>query len=170
MTPTSASGESTHNKKNFTFVHCQSQILKRRVVRQAVSQLSCTCVRVCAVGEGGGNKRLSVSHSLWAKKYIYVYLPVKLAKSKEKTQQQQQRRRQQQQHSLCCASPCASHPPPCLPCPRPTHARSRHARCAHLFIGSASTSSSPPPFAVTVALCQRRLRHRCRRDVVDAVR
>jgi len=29
-TPTAASSE--HNKKNFTFVHCQSQILKRTVV------------------------------------------------------------------------------------------------------------------------------------------
>lgn len=42
---------------------------------------------------------MSVGLSLWAKKkYIYIYLPVKLAKSKEKTQQRQQ-------HSLGCASP-----------------------------------------------------------------
>lgn len=70
VTPTSTSAlpsplpSGAHNKKNFTFVHCQSQILKRR---QGDGQSVQLYVSVRGVGRGKGGR---VSHSLWAKKYI----------------------------------------------------------------------------------------------------
>lgn len=129
VTPTSTSAlpsplpSGAHNKKNFTFVHCQSQILKRRQGDGQSVQL------YVSVDEWVGG-RGAESVTRYGQKNIY--LPVKLAQSKEKTQQQQQQRRQRVLLFLLCRLPCIH-----------THSHERtHAGCAHLFIGSASTSSA----------------------------
>lgn len=115
MTPTSTSPppSGAHNKKNFTFVHCQSQILKRRQ-GDGQSVESYVSVR----GGGGEGKGVRQSLAMGKKK---IYLPVKLAQSKEKIQQQQQQQRQRRRRQrvlllLLCRLPC-------------THTHSRtHAR------------------------------------------